>query len=106
MKKTKSILCQFRESKELSQFFIADKLGINVKTYARYEKAPLDMPVRVLQRLSQYYMVSMEDLLENAHSEYDFQKQIIHEIKNMDIKSLKDILDSIRFMKDHKWISR
>ena len=106
MKNVKNILCQFRESKNLSQIYIANELGINVKTYARYEKDPLEMPVWVLQKLSRSYDVSMEDLLDNAHSKYDFQRQILHEIKEMDIKSLKDILDSIKFMKDHNWISR
>lgn len=56
-------LKQLRNEKKLSQQELADKLGINRSTYARYETSATQPDYETLQKLADFFDVSIDYLL-------------------------------------------
>src|SRR5690606_26511069 len=56
-------LKRLRESKKLSQQQLADKLNINRSTYARYELNKTQHDYETLQKLAEFYNVSIDYIL-------------------------------------------
>jgi len=56
-------LKRLRESKKLSQQQLADKLNINRSTYARYELNKTQPDYETLQKLAEFYNVSIDYIL-------------------------------------------
>lgn len=52
-----------REDRDLSQQALAEYLNVHQTTYSDYELGRLNMPIRVLCRLADYYGVSTDYLL-------------------------------------------
>lgn len=52
-----------REDNDLSQAQIARYLNISQSTYSRYENGTLDIPSKLLIKLSDYYNVSVDYML-------------------------------------------
>lgn len=55
---------ELREDKNLSQEEIAKILNVSQSTYSRYESGYLDVPSEILIRLSRYYNISIDYILE------------------------------------------
>ena len=53
-----------REDNNLTQQKVADLLHINRSAYSQYEVGILEIPIDLLIKLSQYYNVSVDYLLE------------------------------------------
>mgnify|MGYP000566380005 CR=1 FL=1 len=58
-------LRKLREEKHLSQQELADKLEINRSTYAYYESGKSEPGIDMLLKLSAFYQVSVDYILDN-----------------------------------------
>lgn len=63
MKKYNEILRDLREDKDLRQLEVAQILGTSQQHYSRYETGEIEMPLRVLTALADYYGVSTDFLM-------------------------------------------
>ena len=59
---TSKIIHDLRVDKDLTQQEVATILEISQQYYSRYEKGEIDIPIRHLITLSEYYKVSLEYL--------------------------------------------
>ena len=57
-------LKDLREDNDLTQKAIADKLHIRQNTYCQYENGQRQVPIDTLIKLSQFYAVSVDYILE------------------------------------------
>ncbi len=106
----------YREGKGLSQKEVAEALGINVQTYAAYERGRNEAPAEILVRLSLYYDVSLDVLmqrdnmakdkletskqLDNAQAEIaELQKMLANKDENTQ-EQIGKILDSFSSLAD------
>lgn len=55
-----------REDKDLSQAYLAEKLGLTQRTYSRYENADSMMPLDILIKIADFHNVSIDYLLERT----------------------------------------
>ncbi len=55
---------ELREDRDLKQKDIADILNCSQRVYSNYERGELDIPTEVLIKLSKFYNVSVDYLLE------------------------------------------
>ena len=60
--KIQKILYNLRETKGLTQQEIAEILGVDIKTYNRYEKGLHEIKLGVLLKLATYYNLSLDFL--------------------------------------------
>lgn len=102
-KEEKTTLFKFRKAKGLTQLDIANEIGINVKTYARYETEPFSAPVSTILKLAKFYEISVESLFKMPESENSYHIRIIQEVKKLNIEDSKFLYDYIVFMKEHRY---
>lgn len=99
----KTTLNEFRKAKGLTQLSLANQIGINEKTYARYEKAPYLAPTYITLELAKLYEVSVESLFRMPEAENSYHIKIIQEVKKLNIDDSKFLYDYIVFMKEHRY---
>lgn len=63
MQKIGSFLAELRKSKNLTQDELGEKIGVTNKTISRWENGNYLPPVEMLQILSEFYQVSINELL-------------------------------------------
>ena len=68
MREYKDILREIREDRKLSQKEIAEVLGTRQTYYSRYETGEHEVPTRVLDKLADYYGVSVDYILGRTES--------------------------------------
>lgn len=78
-------LAELRRERELTQEQLAEKLGISNKTISRWENGNYMPPVEMLMELSEFYGVSINELLSGKRLEQ-------HEEKQAAEKNLKEVL--------------
>ena len=59
----KNRLQQLRKEKRLTQTQVADLLSMTQGNYAKYERGELDIPTKVLKKLSEFYKESINYIL-------------------------------------------
>ena len=64
MKEYYEILKELREDKDLLQKEVAAELGIKRQQYSRYESGETAMPIKFLIKLSEFYGVSTDYILQ------------------------------------------
>ncbi len=60
---------KFRKDYCKTQQEISDDLGVSLKTYQNYERGLVTIPNKQLERLAEYFKVSIADLFADAASE-------------------------------------
>ena len=63
MKEYWEILRELREDRDLKQSAVAGVLGTTQQGYSRYENGIIEMPIRPLRTLCEYYNVSADYVL-------------------------------------------
>lgn len=63
MKEYWEILRELREDRDLKQSAVAGVLGTTQQVYSRYENGIIEMPIRPLRTLCEYYNVSADYVL-------------------------------------------
>lgn len=63
MKELREMIRDLREDHDLKQKTIAEYLNVSQQTYSNYENGNREIPIWVVQKLSQYYKVSTDYLL-------------------------------------------
>jgi len=58
-----TFLKKLRQKQDISQEFLAKKIGVSRPTYAQIEKGGRDMSVKEAQKLAQFFGLSLEDFL-------------------------------------------
>lgn len=58
-----------REDKKKTQKEIAEAIGINVQTYSSYERGRNETPAEILVRLSLYYEISLDTIMQRNNFE-------------------------------------
>jgi len=67
-----------RQAKKKTQKEVAEAIGINVQTYSSYERGRNETPAEILVRLSLYYDVSLDVIMQKenfAKSSYNIMEQ-------------------------------
>ncbi len=80
-----------REKNGLSQKEVADALGINAQTYSSYERGRSEAPYEILVRLSLYYGIPLDILLQRDNFGKD---------RLAIIEQLKQVTDGMQDMKE------
>lgn len=68
-----AILYQLRTLNKLSQENVAEELGVDYTTYARYEKGKTDLKLSHAQKLAQLYGLTLDELYN--YGEYQVPKK-------------------------------
>lgn len=89
-------LAQLRHERELTQEQLAEKLGTSNKTISRWENGNYMPPVEMLAELSEFYGVSINELLSGRRLE-------ISETRSAAEENLKSVLEDSSFsLEDRK----
>lgn len=64
-----------REDHDLTQKSVAEYLGIQPNVYRRYEKGIRDFPISIIIKLSDFYKVSTDYLLERTDISEPYPKR-------------------------------
>ncbi|RZI50274.1 helix-turn-helix transcriptional regulator [Aeribacillus composti] len=91
-------LKKLRESKRLSQQQLADKLNINRSTYARYELGQTQPDFETLEKLADFFEVSIDYLLgrtDDPSNKYSDYPTLIKEDEKDIAKDLEKIINSL-----------
>ncbi len=63
-----TFLKKLRQEQNISQEFLAKKIGVSRPTYAQIESGTRDMSVKEAQKLAQFFGLSLEDFLANKNT--------------------------------------
>lgn len=97
----KNMLAKLRNKKGVTQLTASEDLGINPKTYSRYESNPWLMNAQALHNMSTYFKVSMATILDISE-QTDFPSMIYEEVKKMTVDESKLVYDFIMLIKKIK----
>lgn len=79
MQRIGSFLTELRKAKQLTQDELGEKLGVTNKTVSRWENGNYLPPVEMLQILSEFYEVSMNELLSGKRLNSECYKESAEE---------------------------
>ena len=89
-------LKQIREKSGYRQVDMAEYLGVTQVTYHRYENGEREPSVEQLKKLSAFFNVSIDCILDNCIEEKDvlsqYEKQLIEASRNADKRARTDAL--------------
>lgn len=88
-------LSELRRERELTQEQLAERLGTSNKTISRWENGNYMPPVEMLMELSEFYNVSINEILSGKRLEHNEEKQAAEE-------NLKDVLSVSPFSLDER----
>lgn len=90
MKQYNEIIRELREDHDFSQSKIAQLLGINQQTYSKYEKGSLQLPIKHLISLGDFYNVSTDYILaRHTENQQPIETLILRKWHGMDLKEKK-----------------
>ncbi|MBL7700373.1 MAG: helix-turn-helix transcriptional regulator [Chitinophagaceae bacterium] len=92
----------FREFRNYSQEYVAEKLGITQNAYSRIETNQTKITTDRLQRLAELLEIPVTDLLSDAEPEINCSVQGKAEMKNDFLNFSKQLYDQIISTKDEK----
>lgn len=102
-KKTGQFLAQLRRERSLTQEQLGERLGVTNKTVSRWENGNYLPPVEMLQALSEYYDVSINEILSGGRlSEQDYRERAEENIKTALESSAFSLQERIDFFR-RKW---
>ena len=85
----------FREQKKKSQKEVAEAIGINPQTYAAYERGRNEAPAEILGRLSLYYDIPLDVIMQRDNMNKDaFNVQQQFAIFEKEIQGVSDKLSA------------
>lgn len=93
--KTGRFLSELRRERELTQEQLAEKLGTSNKTISRWENGNYMPPVEMLMELSEFYGVSINEILSGRRLEENETKSAAEE-------NLKSVLEESPFSLEEK----
>lgn len=96
--KTAIQLKNYRKIHNLTQEAVARKIGIPKTTYASYEQGKAETPLYILIELSEFYNVSIDDLVK----EKEFYTLEISKEQYTELVGLKDSVENIFSFFKHK----
>lgn len=111
MKELREMIRDLREDHDLKQKTIAEYLNVSQQTYSNYENGNREIPIWVVQKLSQYYKVSTDYLLgaetgylgnTNLKSSYlgnTTMHDVVYDLQKLNMKERRDLLKYIQFLK-------
>lgn len=105
-KKIGTRIRRFRESKEYTQDYMANRLNISQNSYSRLEKEPESMPLTRLEEICQILEINLKDLIDSkesnayfsnnqAESQYAYGNIIIHNYPKELIENVMNRLERI-----------
>lgn len=80
-------LKKLRQEQDISQEFLAEKIGVSRPTYAQIENGARDMSVKEAQKLARFFGLSLEDFL--ADKKIPESKVELEKSKKIKIKKIK-----------------
>lgn len=96
-------LAELRHEKALTQEQLGETLGVTNKTISRWETGSYLPPVEMLQALSEYYGVSINEILSGQRlSQQEYQREAEENIKAALSESAFEARDRVEFFKK-KW---
>ena len=104
-----SFLAQLRKEQGLTQEKLGEKLGVSNKTVSRWETGSYLPPVEILQSLSVYYGVTINEILSGQRlTAEEYQRKAEENLKSAVATSPFSLNEKIEFYKgkwkkDHYW---
>ena len=104
-----------REDHDLKQKELAEFLNCSQQVYSNYELGQRDIPTEILIRLSEFYHVSVDYLLDDDvietslsvnHFQQDYERYLISHFKHLSSLSKKELLDFLQFLEQRDKSSR
>lgn len=103
MRKIGQFLAELRKEKELTQEQLGEKLGVTNKTVSRWENGNYLPPVEMLQALSEFYGLTINEILSAQRLNPDeYQQKAEENLKAVVSTSPFTLQDKIDFFK-RKW---
>ena len=103
LKKIGQFLAKLRQEKKLTQEQLGEKIGVTNKTISRWENGNYLPPVEMLMQLSQFYDISINELLSGERlSEDTFKANAEENVKQLLSQSVFTTQDRIKYFK-RKW---
>ena len=109
MKKIGNFLAELRKEKGLTQEELGEILGVSNKTVSRWETGNYMPPVEMLQALSTYYGITINEILSGQRlTAAEYQKKAEENLKSVVASSPFSLNEKIDFYKrkwkkDHFW---
>lgn len=66
-------LRSLREDHDLTQAQLGEILSCSQRVYSNYERGELDIPTEILRKLSRYYRVTADYILELSDEEWPYE---------------------------------
>jgi transcriptional regulator with XRE-family HTH domain len=88
-----TIIRKFRESKRLTQEYIASRMGISQNAYSKIENNITQLTINHLKKLSEILEVPMTDLMKD---EFEVHKPISIQAESISKENLVMMMDSIK----------
>ena len=99
-------LKEFRKMKKLSQQQVADKIGINQKTYSNYENGQAEPSIEKLIKLARLFGVSVDTLIGNDADIIDLTtldedrkfvvKKVSRELNDVEVGQIIGVMKTFR----------
>lgn len=111
MKKYNEIIRGLREDRDLKQSVIADLLETTQQHYSKYEKGNVEIPVRSIIKLAEYYNVSTDYILGRVRYSKNVQElesliqstpliaEVISDMSSLSSESKKAISEYVSLLK-------
>jgi transcriptional regulator with XRE-family HTH domain len=88
-----TVIRKYRESKRLTQEYIAQKMGISQNAYSKIENNITQLTINHVKKLSEILEVPMGDLLKD---EFELHKPISIQAESISKENLQMMMDSIK----------
>lgn len=97
-------LKKFRTERGLTQKDMADFLGCTQVTYQRYESGDREPSLEILKKLSRFFVVSIDQLLDDSDStepktDKESENELLLAFRQADKRAR---LDALKILKSHK----
>ncbi|MEN9920494.1 MAG: hypothetical protein RL538_387 [Candidatus Parcubacteria bacterium] len=92
-----------REQRGLSQQHIADELGVSRSTYLAIEKGTKELSLSEAEKLSRFFGITIDELLQNQIPDIEKYKQMIHAFLRQDGRFTKTKLAKLLYFADFAW---
>ncbi|WP_157800320.1 helix-turn-helix domain-containing protein [Sporolactobacillus pectinivorans] len=98
-------LKRLRESKNLSQQELADRLQLNRSTYARYELNQTQPDLETLRKIADFYDVSVDYIIERTNNKNPEKKpegRFFYDLDHASQEDLDELENYFQYMQERK----
>lgn len=97
---TFQILQKLRGEAGLTQEEVAERIGVERATYARYESGARKLSASALMELAHFYEVSPEYimLMEEPNVDEEWEHELIHSARRLNVEGRKQLIKQLNYL--------